>query len=40
MKKRKKEKKTRKIFQKQIANEELKKDLQTPKSLSKIQLEK
>ena len=35
MKRRKKAKKTRKIFEKQIANEELKKDLQTPKSLSK-----
>ena len=37
--KREKKKKTRKIFQKQIANEELKKDLQTPKSCQKIQLE-
>ena len=35
MKKRKKEKKTREIFEKQITNEELKKDLQAPKSLSK-----
>ena len=35
MKKRKKEKKTIKILEKQIANEELKTDLQTPKSLSK-----
>ena len=40
MKKRKKEKKTRKIFEKQIANKELKKDLQTPKSLSKNYLQK
>ena len=35
MKRRKKTKQTRKIFEKQIANEELQKDLQTPKSLSK-----
>ena len=35
MKRRKKAKKTRKIFEKQIGNEELQKDLQTPKSLSK-----
>ena len=34
MKKRKKEK-TRKIFEKQIANEELKEDLLTPENLSK-----
>ena len=33
--KREKNKKTRKVFEKQIANVELKKDLQTPKNLSK-----
>ena len=38
--KEKKRTKTRKIFEKKIPNEELKKDLQTPKSLSKIQIEK
>ena len=32
----KKKKKTKKIFEKQIANEEPKKDLHTTKSLSKI----
>ena len=39
-KREKKKKKTRKIFEKQIANKELKKDLQTPKSLSKNYLQK
>ena len=38
--KEKKRTKTRKIFEKQIPNEELKKNLQTLKSLSKIQIEK
>ena len=35
MKTRKKRKKSRKIYEKQIANEELKKDIQLPKNLLK-----